>query len=62
MQGPFHAAEEPGPLLQAARVRKVSFVPPPDAADGAVTSIAYDPDTHPACTIYAGTNAQQVWP
>ena len=48
--------------MQAARVRKVSFVPPPDAADGAVTSLAYDPGTHIQSTVYAGTNVEQVWP
>ena len=48
--------------MQAARVRKVSFVPPPDAADGAVTSLAYDPGTHIQSTVYAGTNVEQVRP
>lgn len=46
--------------MQAARVRKVSVVPPPD--DQTVTSSAYDPDTHQSCTVNAGTYVQQVCP
>ena len=41
--------------VQAAQVRKVSFIPPADAQ-----SKPYDPDTHPSCTVYAGTHVQQV--
>lgn len=46
--------------VQAARVRQVSFVRPPD--DQTVTSSAYDPDMHQSCTINAGTYVQQVCP
>ena len=44
--------------MQAARVRKVSFVPP--TGDQAVTAAAYDPDTFQSCTIAAGTLVTQV--
>ena len=45
--------------VQAARVRKVSFVPPPD--NHTATSLTYDPDTHSSCTVHGGTIVQQVW-
>ena len=44
--------------MQAAQVRKVSFVPD----DQLVASGMYDPETHHSCTVHAGTYVQQVWP
>ena len=41
--------------LQAAQVRKSRY-----AGGGGVGQGLYDPETHPACTIYAGTTVQQV--
>ena len=38
--------------LQAAQVRKSSYVPDP--------GVKYDPDRYHSCTIYAGTMVQQV--
>lgn len=44
--------------MQAAQVRKVSFVPPSDGES--VASGTYNPNTHQSCTIYGGTYVQQV--
>lgn len=43
-------------VLQAAQVRKSSFVP----AAGVVRAHIYHPDTHHFCTVHAGTYVQQV--
>ena len=44
--------------LQAAQVRKSSFVP----EGGVVKTNGYHPDTHHTCTVHAGTFVQQVSP
>ena len=41
--------------MQAAQVRKASFVPDNQHL------APYDPETHHSCTVHAGTYVQQVW-
>ena len=43
-------------VLQAAQVRKSSFVP----AAGVVRAHSYHPETHHFCTVHAGTFVKQV--
>ena len=43
--------------LQAAQVRKCSYVAGQEAHN-----CSYHPDTHHACTVYAGTTVYQVSP
>ena len=46
--------------VQAAQVRKTSFVP--SQGPSTSSSTAYDPDVHQPCTVFAGTYVQQVLP
>ena len=45
-------------LVQAAQLRKSSFVQPADVPE--LQPAAYDPDKQSYCTVYAGTFVQQV--
>lgn len=45
-------------IVQAAQLRKTSFVPPAEASG--LQQADYDPDKQQYCTVYAGTYVQQV--
>lgn len=44
--------------VQAAQVRKTSFIP--RGVHGATSRTAYDPDMHQSCTVFAKICVQQV--
>lgn len=58
LQKPKRHGTESGNCLQAAQVRKSSYVA--QEGEGKGTYQAYHPETHHACTIHAGTTVQQV--
>ena len=47
-------------LVQAAQLRKSSFVQPPDVPESQPAAYAYDADKQSYCTVYAGTFVNQV--